>query len=245
MFESDPLLGKALAFYHFDRLRMLIYAGAVIGVVGLTMSFTLGSREEWWGPVLSMLIVAGLTLVIGWSLLHLWNREVVLYEHGFTYREGNIDVPFRYAEIRFMRQRGEQRRYFGGLVRRAVYTVVLKTFGGDTITLTDLYRRIDELSVRLEQKVNVVLKPYVEQQLSAGESVPFADGLSLRAEGPVLNETPRTWSEVGSYSVGGRQLALLDKSGAPLFQVPLAELDNARLLLELLRERGVQPQAKG
>ena len=50
------------------------------------------------------------TVVVGWYVAHLWNREVVLYERGFSYRQcglrvGDVRINPRACECRHARIR--------------------------------------------------------------------------------------------------------------------------------------------
>lgn len=46
-----------------------------------------------------------------------------------------------------------------------------------------------------------------------------------------------SWADYGGYRIGERQLWLLDGAGSVWLALPLADVDNVALLLELLRER--------
>ena len=93
MLEADPVLGPVIANYPSDRMRLLLPAVIVVGVASVIFNFTIAEIEGW-GPPLTILCMGAVTMVMGWRVLHFWNREVVLYEKGFTYREGAEDVQF-------------------------------------------------------------------------------------------------------------------------------------------------------
>jgi hypothetical protein len=236
MIEDNPVLGAVVASYPSDRGRLLLPAALVTGAVAILLNFTLAEADAWWGPPLTVILMALVALAAGWYVLHHWNREVVLYEDGFSYREGSRPVFFRYTEIATMRQRAERLSYLGGLYRRTVYRFVLTTWQGDVIVLTNLYRRVAELGSRMERKVNAVLWPVIAEKLAKGEIVPFSATLGLSARGLHEGKRELTWSEYGGYRVENRRLTVLNSRGDVWFSLPLTELDNITLLLNVLRQ---------
>lgn len=234
---ADVLLGAPLANYPSDRLRPLILAGVLIGGGGLIVSATVGTLPQAWSPFLAMAIMAGITAGVGWMLLHRWNREIILFEHGFTYREGSNTAEFFYSEIDSIRLRAERRAYFGGRIRRDVFRFTVYSIRGESFTLTNLYRRTAELGGRLQEKVNAVLRPTIARRLEAGEPIRFGDTLRLSQGG--LHESGRdlAWGEYGGYRIADRLLVLLDRGGAAWVAVPLMDVDNIAILVELLRDK--------
>lgn len=235
MIEADPVLGHVIANYPSDRMRLLLPAGVVIGMVSVILNFTLAEVDVW-GPPLTILTMGAVTMVMGWRALHFWNREVVLYEKGFTYREGSRDVQFLYAEIASMRQRAEQLAYFGGLFRRVKYHYTLKTIRGEVMTLDNLYRNVDKLAAHIEQKVVEVLEPYFAGKMAKGESIPFSDTLRLSNTGLQEGSRELTWEQFNGYRTGGGRMTLLAKDGSEWFSLPLPDIDNIPILIHFLRD---------
>ncbi|HVU13792.1 MAG TPA: DUF6585 family protein [Phototrophicaceae bacterium] len=235
--DSDPIFGEPLANYPSDRTRPLIIAGVVCALVSVLLNFTLAQVPNWWGPVSTIVIMALLVLVCAWYLLHLWNREIVLYARGFSYREGSNTVFFFYEEIRSIRLRAERLAYFGGLIRRSIYRFTVTTRQDESFTITNLYLRADELGTKLTDQINRILEPDIAHRLEAGEKVAFGDTLTLDMDG--LKEGSRTlvWAEYGGYRLGNHRLSLLDRAGAVWYSLPIPEVDNITLLLERLRQR--------
>jgi len=237
MVESDPLLGGFLANYPSDRARLLIPAVIVSGIVAVILNFTTAAVEAWWGPPLTIILMALVVLIVGWRVLHFWNREVMLYEHGFSYREGGRTVFFLYHELASIRQRAERLVYFGGLIRRTTYRYTLISIRGEKIVLTNLYKNVDHLMERLEQKLNALLEPQIIERLNSGEKVPFSDTLRLSKSG--LHESGRDlhWSEFGGYKAGGGQLTLLARDGTAWLTLALPDIDNLAILIGLLKQQ--------
>ncbi|MFN8374454.1 MAG: DUF6585 family protein [Anaerolineae bacterium] len=232
--DVDPVLGRPLANYPSDRLRPLVLAGAASAAVSVLLNFTLATVSDWWGPMLTVLIMSLVVLGFGWYILHIWNREVVLYEHGFSYREGSNTVFLVYTEIKSIRQRAERLRYFGGLVRRAVYSTTVRTMRDEVITLTSIYRHIDQLGLRLETQFNSVRRPVVEHLLRQGETAVFGTALALSAQGIIAGERTLAWTEFSGFRAQGGMLTLM-AGEREWVSVPLNEIDNVLLLLDLMR----------
>lgn len=237
MIEADPVLGPPLANYPSDRMRLLLPAVLVCGVVSVVLNFTVAEIEGW-GPPLTILIMGAVTMGMGWRALHYWNREIILYDKGFTYREGSKDVYFLYAEIASIRQRAEQLAYFGGLFRRVSYRFTLTTIRGEIMTLTPLYRRVERLGAQIEQKVNEELIPFMTGKLEKGELIRFSDTLRLGDMGLYESNRELTWEQFAGYKIGGGRLTLLAGSeNSQWFSLPLPDIDNIPILLHFLRQR--------
>ena len=85
---DDPVLGKVIANYPSDRVRLLMIGGGVYaaGTLLINLVFLPVDASVALPAVVTLLAVLGLG--VSWYLLHHWNREVVLFERGFSYREG-------------------------------------------------------------------------------------------------------------------------------------------------------------
>jgi VIT1/CCC1 family predicted Fe2+/Mn2+ transporter len=77
--EDDPALGAALANYPSDRARLLVIGGAILAVVWLVVTVALLNVEEGQAAAITILVMGAATVIVGWYVAHLWNREVVLY----------------------------------------------------------------------------------------------------------------------------------------------------------------------
>lgn len=235
MLEADPVLGKYIANYPSDRLRLLIPAALVILGIGVVLNYTIAEVQPW-GPAVTVLLTAFISLATGWRTLHFWNREVILYESGFTYREGGRTVYFLYEEIATIRQQGERLAYFGGLIRRAVYRFTLTTIRGETLTLTNLYRHVDRLIAQIERQVNPRLETRLAARLAAGEAVPFGEDLRLSSVGLLHSRGELPWNAFGGTRVANGHLIILRDPGAEEWvSLPLSTIDNIPILLKHLR----------
>ena len=234
--EDDPVLGKFIANYPSDRLRLLMFAGGILAVVWFVVTVSLWQVEENVASFATVVILAGATLVIGWFVSHLWNREVILFEQGFTYREGSLEAFFFYHEVDSMLQQGEIISYFGGRIRRSTYKLTIIANEDEQIVLTRLYRRIDELGLRLENAVTRALRPGYEERLKKGETVRFGDHIAMTSAGLQQGTQQLDWADYQGYQVKNRQLQILSTGDMVWFAEDLGNIDHVRLLIDLLRQ---------
>ncbi len=238
--EADPVYGKPLANYPSDRGRLLLICGAIYAVITLVLNLAFINVEP---QIASIFVIGGMSLaalVIGWFVLHYWNREIVLYERGFSYREGSRDVFFSYADVDQLTLRAERVKYFGGLVRRTIRELRLHTIHDETLMINSIYRRVDDLTTKLERLITQGRRPVVEAQLNEGKVIDFSSGLVLSETGLHVNGETLAWSDFGGYGLGGGQLHLLRGNQQQWKSVSLAPLSNAALLITLLDSRKPQ-----
>ena len=236
----DPVLGAVISNHPSNRLRPLIIGGFIDGIAYLTLNATLATLDTWWAPPLTIILIAIIVLTVGWSILHIWNREIVVFERGFSYREGSQTIFFHYEEIDALRMRAERRAYFGGLLRRTIYRFTVHTLAGETFTISNLYVRVAQLGEQLNQRVDRVLIPRFERKLTAGETIPFGEQIRLSATGLRADSRDLPWDEFGGWEVKARALHLKQRDGAVWASVPLAEIDNITVLVHFLRARITQ-----
>ncbi len=241
--EADPVYGEAIANFPSDRTRLLIIAGAISAISAVILNFTTAAIPGWIGPALTIVLMAGIVLVLGWYVLHLWNREVILYERGFSVREGSNLVFFHYDEVAAVRLRAERLAYFGGLIRRPVYATTIITVRGETFTLDNVYRRAARFGALFVARVAPVIRARLAEALSRGDHFSFG-GLTLTPDGITIDAERLLWDEVGSFKIGSGMLTLLRTDGTLWRSVPLKTLDNLPILLEALRERLALPAAE-
>lgn len=235
--EDDPILGRFIANYPINRLRLLIPAGAVLIAVWFIITIALWEVEDNLASTITVVVIFFASLVVGWLVLHLWNREIILYERGFTYREGSNIAYIRYPEIRATRQQGEVLSYFGGLIRRSSYQFTVETSNDEIFTLTNLYSHLDQLTLRLEQAITPSLITHSNTRLASGEKVVFNPTLAISADGLHNESQLLGWDSFGGYEIKNGELRLKNAAGEFWHGVSLRDIENIRVLIALLDER--------
>lgn len=238
--EPDPVLGAPLGNYVSDRMRLLIAGGLVVLGAGLFLNFTTGAIQEAWGPPLTVLLTTAVVLGTGWAVLHWWNREIILYQRGFTVQEGARVVPVIYSEVAQVRLRAERVSYLG-LVRYNRYRCMLTTIHDEQIVVDWQYKHASDCGTRLNALVDAALRPQIEARWAAGEPVAFGDDLALSALGVLNAGRKLLWPEYRGYQMGGGHLLIFDAQGEAWASPKLSDLYNLTLLLALLRERRPDP----
>ncbi|MEL6151359.1 MAG: DUF6585 family protein [Chloroflexota bacterium] len=244
---TDPLLGKPVDNFPGRRLRALLIGWPIFIATSLLFNYAFIDVNAFWVAPLVVVTVGFIGLIIGWWVLHQWNREVILYEYGFSYREGSENVPFQYTEVAAIRLRAEQVTYFFGVFRRVIYRIHIRMVNGDRIRLDNTYSRVEKMSDEISKQVYTLLRPVYRAKLNEGEPITFADDLYMTADGlhvspdAVENAPPDDlflpWEQSGGYRVASGNLNLLRSDGAVWFVLPLREIDNLVLLLEFVREK--------
>lgn len=234
--EPDPVLGAPLGNTVSNRLRLLLIAGIVVLGIGLFLNFTLGTIQEGWGPPLTVLVTAAVMLGAGWWVLHWWNREIILYERGFTVEEGARVVPIRYDEVARVHLQADRVSY-GGLLPHERYRCTLTTIHDEQIVIDAGYRHASQLGTRLNALVDAALRPQIEARWAAGETVPFGAALAISAERLLSEDRALNWAGYGGYRIAEGRLSILDEAGEAWASPPLAGLDNLTLLIAFLREQ--------
>lgn len=209
-------------------------------VVWFIITVTLWNVEEGLASTLTVLLITPIALAVGWYMLHLWNREVMLYEKGFTYRRGSQIAYIHYADITRTRQSGGIIRYLGGLIKRNTFQFVVITARDEIIPFNSLYKDLDDLTTRLEAEIYRVLLPKLNTQLADGSSIPFGAGLSLSMTYIAHDNHQVRWHDFGGQDIQMGILSLKKADGTVWHTCPLADIDNIRLFLALIRH--YQPQ---
>ncbi len=231
----DPILGRELAYYPVARWRLLLRGGVAYTFGYLVLMLAFANVDD---LTAAPYVIGGLALwalPIGWYVLHFWNREVTLYEQGFSYRLGSQVAFIRYEDVARYYQRAERVRYFG-LIPYTVHRYTVHTVLDEVITLGNIYYRVGELALKLEAAIMAALRPKVHEALSRGEQVAFHERLFLDNDG--LHSEGRTllWADYRGYRTERRQLCIDAATQQGWFCAPLAEIANLLLLVELLRQ---------
>lgn len=232
--DDDPAFGKYLVNYPSRRGLLLVQAAVFYIVPVVILQIVFASVDDQTASVILPVLFAALALAIMWYVLHLWNREVILYERGFTYREGSRLGRFYYHEMVTVRQSAERVVYFG-IVRRAVYQCTLISQQDEILKLTNVYHNIADLAKRIEAIIARVRQPIVEELLQRGETVEFGAKLHLHRDYAAAEEKQLAWEQFTDYHIEGKNLLLRAQAATNSIAVPMAEIDNLVLLLRLLK----------
>lgn len=240
--EPDPVLGAYIAHHPSNRLLLLILGGIAyaIPVVLLQILFSQADRNTAAVVLISSFSIIG--WMIGWIILHLWNREVILYERGFTYREGSKVRAFPYATIVSFQQRATRFAFFARWPI-VIYRATMRTDQDELLLVNNVYTDVEKLVRRLEGLITRARLPIVAAKFQAGEKVPFGP-ISLSGQALHVGDKTLLWSEWGGYRFANNQLVLTDKAGAEWAALPVLEIDQILLLVGLMKATIEQRQSQ-
>ncbi len=240
LFKYDDVLGRYISHHPVNRFRLVAQALFVYFIATTILQLLFVELDDQTASIILIFSFAAIALGLGWYVMHLWNREVVIYEKGFNFREGSTVADFKYDEVASFRQKAERLRYFGGLFRRNVYTFTLTTYRGEVIKLTNLYTDIEKLGNNLEVGINSVLDDRVQDTLEQGESVSFGESFEISNGGINADGQDLTWEEFDSFGTKQGQLTLSSKTDDTWYQIALEDVDNLSLLAKILREKSAK-----
>ncbi|MDX2076655.1 MAG: DUF6585 family protein [bacterium] len=242
IFEDDPILGRFVAQYPANRLRLLMISGGILFAVWFVVTVALWNVRDDLASTITVALITPVALLTGWYALHLWNREVMLYEKGFTYRRGSQVAYIRYEDVTRTRQAGGIIRYLGGIFKRNTFQFTVITERDEIIAFNSLYKNLDDLTLKLEAEIYRVLLPKLNAKLANGEHIGFNDDLFISTSGIRHDNRELVWENFGGQTIQAGQLQLKTADEAIWHTRPLSEIENIRLFLALLRH--YQPSAR-
>jgi hypothetical protein len=235
IFAHDAVLGDYVSHHPSNRNRLLIRGAIFYGVPIVFLQFFFAELDDTLASIVLVALYAILAWIVAWYVLHNWNREVIIYERGFTYREGSQTAVLYYSDIITFQQRAEQLAYLG-IIKRNVYEFTLITGKDERIVLNATYQDIAKLGDTLEKRVAEARQPIVEALLEAGERLGFGV-LVMSSEGLQVGDVHLAWADYGHYSAEAGDLVFYTKGDSEGLRVRLAQLDNLFLLVRMLKAR--------
>lgn len=242
IFAADPVLGKYLSHHPSRRLMLLLRGALFYAIPAWILQLLTANLDDQTAALFLPVSFAAIAGAVGWYLLHLWNREVVLYEKGFSYRRGSVTAYFRYETIVTMRQSIETHSILG-LFPRTVYNYTLISDIDEVLLINNLYSNTEKLTRSLDALIASARLPLIRQMISAGQAVSFIDksetneSFKLSREGLLFGERELFWHELKSYKLQSGRLILQSRDNPEWAVLPLRDINNPPLLLALLKER--------
>lgn len=233
--DDDPVLGRYLVHYTTDRLRLMLQAGVIYALSALVINVATFSLEGTLVNVVVPLLYTLVALPLIWAAAHLWNREVILFERGFTYRQGSVVAAFPYINIVQMHISLQRVLYFGIVpYERAVG--ILESDQGDRMRIDNVFKDARKLLQALERTITKARLPLVNQQIARGDSVAFG-ALTLTGTG-ITDTANRTlpWAAFTRVALDGDGLQIISGSESWGRYIE-ADLHSAAVLVAVLKER--------
>ncbi len=239
IYEADPVLGKYLSHHPSNRLRLMIIGGILYMLPVGIMQLIFWNIENNFASIFLPISFAAIAGAVLWWMLHHWNREVVLYERGFSFRQGSATAYILYANVLQLIQHIERVGFLG--FSRTVYHYQLITDIDETLIINNIYSNPDKLTRSLEAYIARDRLPVVRTNIAEGQAVEFARNLRITREGIMLDDTELFWQEFKAQRVKDGQLILQSHDNETWGIIPVSEINNPVLLIALLKHRGQAP----
>lgn len=240
IYEPDPILGKYISHHPSNRMRLMIIGGSIYAVAVVIIQAIFWNVDDENAAVFVPILFAAVAGAVLWFMLHHWNREVVLYERGFSYRRGSITAYILYMNVVKLIQNLEKVSFLG--FSRTVYDYKLITDIDETLTIDNVYSNPDKLTRALEAFIARDRLPIMRHLIQTGKPASFSERLHISQEGIMLDDKDLFWQEFKGQRVKNGQLILQSQNDEAWATIPVDEIDNPVLLIALLKERGRPPE---
>ena len=242
IFPPHPAYGAYVAHHPSRRLALIIRAGVAYTISVLVVQLLFANVPDDSKQVIVPLLYGIVASAGLWYVLHLWNREVILFEKGFTYRQGSRLGQFRYDEIAIVRQNIENVQLFG-ILRRTVYDYQMTTAHDEHLKITNVYTDTGRLINRLDSFIARERLPHLREKLTHGQAIWFGDWLKVTRDGLEQDGRSLYWQALQAFRVKDGHLILQSIDDEQWARLPVPELDNVVLLIAILKVH--MPQQKG
>lgn len=234
--EDHSVLGRYVS-HHPSRREVLLFRGGLAYtavVMGLNLIFINDESTvvEYGLPIVFVMCA----LVVFWYIAHYWNREVILYQNGFSYRQGSQQGEFYYAEIAALKPNVQRATYFG-VFTRTNFKYLLKTQLDESLLITNLYSDVEKLTDRLERFIIRDRLPLIQDEIGRGIIVDFGDGLRVSNMGVEYDGRELFWHEFVGYKAKQGKLHIQSKTDDAWAEIALDTIDNLLLLVAFLKTR--------
>lgn len=233
--DDDPVFGRYVVHFTAHRLKLLLQAGAIYAASALVINLATWNLEGTLVNVVVPLLYALVAMPLLWAVAHLWNREVIVFERGFTYRQGSVVAAFPFLSIARVDVQIELVRLFG-LIPYERVVGRLQSEQGDLIRIDGVFKDSRKLLDVLERGILRERLPLLRAQLANGQEANFG-ALTLTRDG-LRDHDGRTlsWEAFTRAQVEKDSIVLL--SGGEMWgRYHDRDLHSEALLILLLKER--------
>lgn len=236
IYEADPVLGKYFSHHPSNRLRLMIIGGILYTLPVGIMQLIFFNVENELASIFLPTSFAAIAGAILWWILHHWNREVVLYERGFSFRQGSATAYILYANVTQLIQHIEGVSFLG--FSRTVYDYQLTTNVDEKLTVNNVYSNPDKLTRALESYIARDRLIIMRKKMAEGQELDFNVNLRITGKGIMLDDKELSWQDFKTHRVKDGQLILQSNDDEVWAAVPVNAINNPVLLIALLKERG-------
>jgi hypothetical protein len=237
--DAHPKLGKYISHHPSNRLRLVVRALLLYALAVFMLEALFWNVDDNTASNFLPLLFAAVGLAAFWYAAHFWNREVILYENGFTYRQGSRLGQFRYVEIVRLQPDVSQLAILN-MFQRTNFNYTLMTAEDEVLRITNLYSDIGKLIARLEGYIIRDRLALVQHAVNIGQAVDVGAGLCVSNTGLEYQGRELFWHEVGARSIKDGNLIVRTHDNQEWAAIPIAEVNNPMLLLTVLKQYAKQ-----
>jgi len=233
IYDPDPVLGKYVSHHPSNRILLLVRAGIFYVVAVVVLQLIFFSVPDDAAAIFLPIAFAGIAGMALWYTLHHWNREVVLYERGFTFRQGSDTAYILYANVIKLMQNIEV--IGAGSLKRRFFDYKLVTDINEVLPITNVYSNPDKLTRLLERAITRDRLQIMQERLSRGEDITLAENFKLTPDGISLADKELFWRELADARVREGQIIIASTSDEAWHSLPADDFDNPMLAMAALK----------
>lgn len=234
LFVPHPAYGRYRSHHPSRRIVLMMRAGVAYSIAVIVLQLLTWNVSDNVAAVFLPISYGGIAAAALWYVVHYWNREVVLYERGFTYREGSRTGQFYYKDITTVRQNIEDLS-LGSLRLRTIYTYQMISRYDEQLTINNIYSETRNLINRLDSFIARERLPELREDLAQSKPIRFGDAFQLSQAGIGYEGKILAWDDVVSVRVRGGSL-IIDSVSEEVWAVEsVPDIDNVVIFIGLIK----------
>lgn len=249
LFAPHPAYGRYRSHHPSRRIVLLIRSGVAYTLAVVVLQLLTWNVSDAIAAIILPFAYAAIAAAALWYVVHYWNREVILYERGFTYREGSRTGQFYYKDITTVRQNIEDFS-IGALYLRTIYTYQMISRHDEQLTINNIYSDTQTLVNRLDSVIARERLPELRDNLAENKPIWFGDIFQLSRDGIRYEGKQLAWDDVVNVRVRGGSLIIDAVNNDAWAAERVPDIDNVVILIGLIKalapriENPQQPEAE-
>jgi hypothetical protein len=251
-FSSVIGLGVVKALYsvrkttRWSNLVIAVFClpgSAVVFLFGLWQTYTMWQQHgsAFIGKtIFPYLIFAGLLLLVGlataWGAYDNWQKLVVIYQHGFAYRDRRGIQTYRWDEIESFFS-AVTKHYTNGVYTGTthVYTI-LKKDRADRLVLNDAITKVEEVANQIRDGAYPLMYKRCADTYNSGQQMTFGPVTISKSGGIQINKKNYPWDQVARVTLHQGSIQVAKKGGGWFSgaSVAAAMVPNVEILLSVI-----------
>jgi hypothetical protein len=237
-------LGEPIAQFHTSMLQAVLYF--VVGILAILLGLALGGfvvyslleGDDAQHPFLKaslfalVLLAAGVGSLVKWR--HMLGAGVIAFEDGLARFKGSDCQVLRWQDVEVVR-RGKPEGHNEPSIGTSMRLTLVGTAGREWV-FTETLKGLKDFRDLVEERTLAHLLPGALEDLDAGRTLSFGD-VTLDPAGLTFAGQPfLPWERVEDIRIEkGKVVVTSTRAKGPYCKVPIFQVPNAHLLVELSR----------